>query len=87
MICIKFKHLDWRRTSICQDQHQRPNPRLCCKHQLSIIKLPSPYIEFKSVTHGSESFSGTEYLDQVTIAPGLVIPSQSIGVASTVSIY
>ncbi|KAH0591103.1 Polyporopepsin [Termitomyces sp. J132] len=35
-----------------------------------------------SVTYGSGSFSGTEYTDQVTIASGLVIPSQSIGVAS-----
>lgn len=38
-----------------------------------------------SVTYGSGSFSGTEYLDQVTIASGLVIPNQSIGVASTSS--
>jgi len=36
-----------------------------------------------SVTYGSGSFSGTEFIDQVTIAPGLVIPRQSIGVAST----
>ncbi|KAJ7040410.1 aspartic peptidase A1 [Mycena alexandri] len=35
-----------------------------------------------SVTYGSGSFSGTEYTDQVTLAPGLVIPQQSIGVAS-----
>ncbi|TFK35979.1 aspartic protease [Crucibulum laeve] len=35
-----------------------------------------------SVTYGSGSFSGTEFTDQVTIAPGLVIPNQSIGVAS-----
>ncbi|KIK03670.1 hypothetical protein K443DRAFT_94720 [Laccaria amethystina LaAM-08-1] len=38
-----------------------------------------------SVSYGSGSFSGTEYLDQVTVAPGLVIPNQSIGVASTSS--
>ncbi|KAI9452783.1 aspartic peptidase A1 [Lactarius psammicola] len=36
-----------------------------------------------SVTYGSGSFSGTEFLDTVTIGPGLVISSQSIGVAST----
>ncbi|TFK35982.1 aspartic peptidase domain-containing protein, partial [Crucibulum laeve] len=35
-----------------------------------------------SVTYGSGSFSGTEFTDTVTIAPGLVIPNQSIGVAS-----
>ncbi|KAF8808106.1 aspartic protease [Phlegmacium glaucopus] len=41
-----------------------------------------------AVTYGSGSFSGnienigTEFIDQVTIAPGLVIPKQSIGVAS-----
>ncbi|KAJ7786608.1 aspartic peptidase A1 [Mycena metata] len=35
-----------------------------------------------SVTYGSGSFSGTEYTDQVTLAPGLVIAKQSIGVAS-----
>ncbi|RDB29357.1 Polyporopepsin [Hypsizygus marmoreus] len=35
-----------------------------------------------SVTYGSGSFSGTEFTDTVTIAPGLVIPTQSIGVAS-----
>jgi len=36
-----------------------------------------------SVTYGSGSFSGTEFTDTVTIAPGLVIPGQSIGVAAT----
>jgi len=36
-----------------------------------------------AVTYGSGSFSGTEFIDQVTIASGLVIPKQSIGVAST----
>ncbi|CAK5284890.1 unnamed protein product [Mycena citricolor] len=36
-----------------------------------------------SVTYGSGSFSGTEFTDQVTLAPGLVIAKQSIGVAST----
>ncbi|KAH9486239.1 Polyporopepsin [Psilocybe cubensis] len=36
-----------------------------------------------SVTYGSGSFSGTEFTDTVTIASGLVIPKQSIGVAST----
>jgi hypothetical protein len=30
------------------------------------------------------SFSGTEYIDQVTFSPTLVIAEQSIGVASTV---
>jgi len=37
------------------------------------------------VTYGSGSFSGTEFTDTVTLAPGLVIQHQSIGVASTVS--
>ncbi|KZP14843.1 aspartic peptidase A1 [Athelia psychrophila] len=36
-----------------------------------------------SVSYGFGSFSGTEYIDQVTIASGLVISKQSIGVAST----
>jgi len=36
-----------------------------------------------TVSYGSGSFSGTEYTDQVTLAPSLVIKSQSIGVAST----
>ncbi|KAJ7593274.1 aspartic peptidase A1 [Mycena floridula] len=36
-----------------------------------------------SVTYGSGSFSGNEFIDQVTIAAGLVIPKQSIGVATT----
>ncbi|KAJ7314717.1 family A1 protease [Mycena albidolilacea] len=35
-----------------------------------------------SVGYGSGFFLGTEYTDQVTLAPGLVIPKQSIGVAS-----
>ncbi|KAM6501325.1 acid protease [Amanita muscaria] len=35
-----------------------------------------------SVTYGSGSFSGTEWLDTVKITSGLVIPKQSIGVAS-----
>jgi len=35
-----------------------------------------------SVSYGSGSFSGTEYTDTVTLAPGLVIQKQSIGVAS-----
>jgi hypothetical protein len=35
------------------------------------------------VSYGSGSFSGTEYIDEVTLAPGLVIKHQSIGVAST----
>ncbi|KAI0253244.1 aspartic protease [Lactifluus subvellereus] len=35
-----------------------------------------------SVSYGSGSFSGTEFTDTVTIAPGVVIPGQSIGVAS-----
>ncbi|KAH9057488.1 aspartic peptidase A1 [Lactarius vividus] len=52
----------------------------------------TPYVETStsvqtgdsvSVTYGSGSFSGTEFLDTVTIGPGLVIPGQSIGVAST----
>ena len=37
------------------------------------------------MTYGSGKFSGTEFTDTVTIAPGLVIPGQSIGVASTAS--
>ena len=40
-------------------------------------------IAAQNVSYGSGSFSGTEYIDQVTIAPGLVIQQQSIGVAST----
>ncbi|KAH8109660.1 acid protease [Phellopilus nigrolimitatus] len=36
-----------------------------------------------SVSYGSGSFSGTEYTDTVTLANGLVIKKQSIGVAST----
>ncbi|KAJ8475028.1 hypothetical protein ONZ45_g15748 [Pleurotus djamor] len=35
-----------------------------------------------SVTYGSGSFSGTEFLDRVDLGNGLVIPQQSIGVAS-----
>ncbi|PBL00401.1 acid protease [Armillaria gallica] len=38
-----------------------------------------------SVSYGSGSFSGREYTDQVTIAPNLIIKSQSIGVASSSS--
>ncbi|GLB35829.1 putative peptidase A1 [Lyophyllum shimeji] len=38
-----------------------------------------------SVTYGSGSFSGNEFIDTVTLAPGLVIPNQSIGVATTSS--
>jgi len=37
-----------------------------------------------SVSYGTASFSGTEFMDTVTITPGVVILSQSIGVASTV---
>ena len=40
---------------------------------------------FRRVHCLSELLKGTEYVDQVTLAPGLVIPQQSIGVASTVS--
>ncbi|KAF8528491.1 acid protease [Hysterangium stoloniferum] len=36
-----------------------------------------------SVTYGTGSFSGNEFIDQVTLASGLVIKSQSIGVATT----
>jgi len=36
-----------------------------------------------SVTYGSGSFSGTEWIDEVTLTSSLVIKSQSIGVAST----
>jgi cathepsin E len=36
-----------------------------------------------AVTYGSGSFSGNEFIDQVTLASGLVIKSQSIGVATT----
>ncbi|KAG6834414.1 hypothetical protein H0H93_009773, partial [Arthromyces matolae] len=38
---------------------------------------------FQSVTYGSGSFSGSEYLDTVTLSPDLVLQQQSIGVAST----
>ncbi|KAF8264805.1 aspartic peptidase A1 [Lactarius quietus] len=38
-----------------------------------------------SVTYGSGTFSGTEYLDTVTISYGLSITNQSIGVASNSS--
>lgn len=34
-------------------------------------------------TYGSGFFSGTEYIDTITLGSGLVIPTQSIGVAST----
>ncbi|KAG1795693.1 aspartic peptidase domain-containing protein [Suillus plorans] len=36
-----------------------------------------------SVGYGSGSFSGTEYIDTVTLGSGLTITAQSIGVAST----
>ncbi|KAJ3712474.1 aspartic peptidase domain-containing protein [Lentinula raphanica] len=36
-----------------------------------------------SVTYGSGRFSGTEYIDEVTLSSSLVITSQSIGVASS----
>ncbi|KAJ3837258.1 aspartic proteinase precursor [Lentinula raphanica] len=36
-----------------------------------------------SVTYGSGEFSGTEYIDEVTLSSSLVITSQSIGVASS----
>jgi cathepsin E len=36
------------------------------------------FATFKYIT-----LPGTEFMDTVTIAPGVVIPSQSIGVAST----
>ncbi|KAJ6508374.1 acid protease [Mycena sanguinolenta] len=35
-----------------------------------------------NVSYGSGSFTGTEVIDEVTLAPGLVIQQQSIGVAS-----
>ncbi|KIY53037.1 aspartic protease [Fistulina hepatica ATCC 64428] len=35
-----------------------------------------------SVTYGSGSFSGTEYIDEVTITSDLIVTKQSIGVAS-----
>ncbi|KAF7351596.1 Acid protease [Mycena sanguinolenta] len=35
-----------------------------------------------NVSYGSGSFTGTEYIDEVTLTPGLVIKQQSIGVAS-----
>ncbi|KAF7375612.1 Aspartic proteinase [Mycena sanguinolenta] len=38
-----------------------------------------------SVTYGSGEFSGTEFVDRVTLAPGLVIEKQSIGVATSSS--
>ncbi|KAJ3974764.1 family A1 protease [Lentinula raphanica] len=37
-----------------------------------------------SVTYGSGEFSGTEYIDEVTLSSSLVITSQSIGVASSI---
>ncbi|KAG6885308.1 hypothetical protein C0992_005245 [Termitomyces sp. T32_za158] len=36
-----------------------------------------------TVSYGSGIFTGIEYIDEITIAPGLVIPRQSIGVASS----
>ncbi|KIJ22022.1 hypothetical protein PAXINDRAFT_105760 [Paxillus involutus ATCC 200175] len=36
-----------------------------------------------SVSYGSGSFAGEEYLDTVTLGSGLTIPQQSIGVATT----
>jgi len=36
-----------------------------------------------NVSYGSGSFSGTEYADTVTLSADLVVPNQSIGVAST----
>ncbi|KAG6877491.1 hypothetical protein C0993_006761 [Termitomyces sp. T159_Od127] len=39
-----------------------------------------------SITYHTGSFSGTEFTDTVTIANGLVIPEQSIGVASRVGL-
>lgn len=36
-----------------------------------------------SVSYGSGQFSGEEFLDTVTLSPDLVIPQQSIGVASS----
>ncbi|KAG2360775.1 aspartic peptidase domain-containing protein, partial [Suillus spraguei] len=40
-----------------------------------------------AVEYGSGSFSGTEYIDIVTLGSGLTIPKQSIGVASTSSSF
>ncbi|KAK0233784.1 aspartic peptidase A1 [Armillaria fumosa] len=40
-----------------------------------------------SVTYGSGSFSGNEFTDQVTLTPGLVIKSQSIGVATVADCF
>ena len=40
-------------------------------------------IAIQSVSYGIGSFTGTEYTDNVTLAPGLTIKGQSIGVAST----
>ena len=37
----------------------------------------------QSVTYGSGEFSGNEVTDTVTLAPGLVITGQSIGVATS----
>ncbi|KAH9964274.1 aspartic peptidase A1 [Russula dissimulans] len=37
-----------------------------------------------SVSYASASFSGTEFMDTVTITPSVIISSQSIGVASTI---
>ena len=38
---------------------------------------------YQSVTTGSGSFSGKEFLDTVTIAPGLVVHNQAICVSSS----
>lgn len=39
--------------------------------------------DFQSVTYGSGSWSGNEYLDTVSLSPELTIKNQSIGVATT----
>ncbi|KAG2130765.1 aspartic peptidase domain-containing protein [Suillus bovinus] len=58
------------------------------------IGAGTPYVKTKtsvntgravSVGYGSGFFSGTEYLDTVTLGQGLTIPHQSIGVASSSS--
>lgn len=58
------------------------------------IGASEPYVQTSSsaptsdsvhVTSGSWSFSGNEFLDTVTLSPTLVIPNQSIGVASNSS--
>jgi len=70
-------------------------PRLKCFHSSNTwvgANPNKPYVKTSTsvatgqsvaVQYGSGSFSGTEFIDQVTISPSLVIAKQSIGAAST----